>query len=321
MATDNTLFNGAETTNFETVAAGNWLATIFSRKVLEFFKNVSVVEGITNTDFIGEIKDFGDAVNIIKEPVIASQAYTRGLTLVDDELDDNELTLVIDQANAFSFVVDDLEQKLSHINWIEKATSSATYTLRDAFDAEVLTFMAAGAQAANIINDVAFANGLDIGFGTGEQNPLDLLSQMARILDENNVPEESRYVVTSPKFLEALVKAGSDLLSTDFNDGSTSLKNGLVMAAPLRGFAIHKTNNFATYTSTGTVKTGNEILVAGHISAVATVNSISKMENVRLESSFGERVKGLLVYARGIVRPESLVIARITQYSGVDVGV
>lgn len=320
MATDNSLFNGAGTTNFETVAAGNWLATIFSRKVLDFFKNVSVVEGITNNDFIGEIMAFGDSVEIIKEPVIATQTYTRGLTLVDDELDDNNLVLQIDQANAFSFKIDDLEAKLSHVNWKDIATQSATYALRDKFDHDVLQFMADDTNVT-ALNDKEYANGKDIGFGAGEQNPLDLLSEMARTLDEANVPEEGRWIVASPKFLEALVKAGSDLLSTDFNDGATSLKNGLVMAAPLRGFRIHKTNNFPTYTTLTTIKTGNEVLVAGHMSAVATASSITNVETTRLEASFGERIKGLHVYARGMVRPESIVLARITAYGGVDVGV
>lgn len=319
MAINNTLFNGVGTTNFETTNTGDWLATIFSRKVLEFFKNASVVEGITNNDFLGEIAAFGDAVEIIKEPVITVASYTRGLATVDQELLDNNIVLQIDQANYFAFKIDDLETKLAHVNWKELATSSGAYALRDKFDLEVLQFMADG--ASTFLNDVVFANGKDIGFGTGETNPLDLLSEMARTLDEKNVPEEGRYIVASPKFLEALVKAGSDLLSSDFNDGAASLKNGLVMAAPLRGFRIHKTNNFPTYTSTTTVKTGNEMLVAGHISAVATASAITNVETIRLEGSFGDKVRGLHVYARGIVRSESLVVARITQYSGVDVGV
>jgi hypothetical protein len=63
------------------------------------------------------------------------------------------------------------------------------------------------------------------------------------------------------------------------------------------------------------------MLVAGHMSAVATASAITNVETVRLEGSFGDKVRGLHVYARGIVRAESLVVARITQYSGVDVGV
>lgn len=318
MATDNTLFNGVGTTNFETGNTGNWLATIFSRKVLEFFKNASVVEGITNNDFLGEIAAYGDSVEIIKEPVLTVAAYTRGLSTVSQEIKDDNLVLQIDQANYFAFDVDDIENKLAHVNWIELATASATYKLRDAYDAEVLQFTAD--SAGTYLNDTEYANGYDVGFGASEQNPLDLLSRMARSLDEANVPEEGRYIVASPKFLEALVKAGSDLLSTDYNDGATSLKNGLVMAAPLRGFRIYKTNNFPVYTTLTTVKTGNEMLVAGHMSAVATASAITEVETIRLESSFGDRVRGLHVYARGVVRPESLVVARITAYSGVDVG-
>ncbi|MEE8598083.1 MAG: hypothetical protein V3S69_00925 [Dehalococcoidales bacterium] len=319
MATDNTLFNGVGTTNFESTNTGDWLATIFSRKVLDFFKNASVVEGVTNNEYLGEIAAYGDAVEIIKEPVITVASYTRNLATVDTELLDNNLVLQIDQANYFAFKIDDLETKLAHVNWKEMATTSGAYALRDKFDHDVLQFMADG--AGTYLNDVAYANGKDVGFGAGETNPLDLLSEMARTLDEANVPEEGRYIVASPKFLEAIVKAGSDLLSTDYNDGATSLKNGLVMAAPLRGFRIHKTNNFPTYTTTGTVKTGNEMLVAGHMSAVATASAITNVETIRLEGSFGDKVRGLHVYARGVVRSESLVVARITAYAGVDVGV
>jgi len=318
MATDNTLFNGVGTTNFETTNTGDWLATIFSRKVLDFFRNVSVVEGITNNDFLGEIAAFGDAVEIIKEPVITVSSYTRGLAIVSEELLDNNLVLQIDQANYFAFEIDDIENKLAHVNWKELATGSGAYALRDKFDHDVLQFMADAVLAGNQINDQTTAAGLDVGFGAGESNPLDMLSQLARILDVNNVPEEGRYVVASPKFLEALVKAGSDLLSTDFNDGATSLKNGLVMAAPLRGFRIHKTNNFPTYTSTGgTPVVGAEILVAGHMSAVATASSITNVETIRLEGSFGDKVRGLHVYARGIVRTESLTRAHITAYGSI----
>lgn len=316
---DNSLFRGVGTANFEALDAGNWLATIFSRKVLEFFKNVSVVEGITNNEHYGEIAAYGDAVEIIKEPVINVQRYTRHLATTTQALTDDKLVLQIDQSNYFDFEIDDLETKLAHVNWKEMATQSGAYSLRDAFDSEVLQFMAD--SSGTYLNDVAYANGMDVGFGAGETNPLDLLSEMARNLDEANVPEEGRYIVASPKFLEALVKAGSDLLSTDFNDGATSLKNGLVMAAPLRGFRIHKTNNFPIYTTTGTVKTGNEMLVAGHMTAVATASAITSVETIRLEGSFGDKVRGLHVYARGIVRPESLVVARITAYAGVDVGV
>lgn len=45
---------------------GNFSPTIYSQKVLKFFRKESVVEAITNTDYWGELNAFGDTVNIIK---------------------------------------------------------------------------------------------------------------------------------------------------------------------------------------------------------------------------------------------------------------
>jgi len=39
---------------------GNFSPTIFSQKVLKFFRRESVVEDITNSDYFGEIANFGD---------------------------------------------------------------------------------------------------------------------------------------------------------------------------------------------------------------------------------------------------------------------
>jgi len=57
---------------------GNFSPVIYSQKVQKFFRTASVVEAITNTDYAGEIENFGDTVNIIKEPTVSVQAYTRG---------------------------------------------------------------------------------------------------------------------------------------------------------------------------------------------------------------------------------------------------
>ncbi len=308
-------FAGAGTTNFGGAGGGtgNWLATIYSQKALKFFRTASVVEGITNNDYLGEISAFGDTVKVIKEPTITVNSYTRGATLTPQPLTDNELQLTIDQANEFSFQVDDLEAKLAHVNWKELATSSGAYSLKNSFDQEVLTYMSTQHLAANEVNDQTTANILTIGYGAGEQNPLDLVSQMGRLLDEQEVPEEGRWLVVSPKFLEALVKAGADILNTDFNGQGNSLKNGLAMPHPLRGFRVHKTNNAPTYDSTGgTPVIGADILMAGHMSAVATASAITNTESFRSQTTFADVVRGLHVYARSVVRPESLTVAHIT---------
>ena len=62
-----------------------------------------MVEAITNTDYYGEISEFGDTVFIIKEPVITVAPYARGSLVLPQALADDSLSLTVDQANYMSF--------------------------------------------------------------------------------------------------------------------------------------------------------------------------------------------------------------------------
>ena len=118
--------------------SGNFVPVIYSQKVLKFFRRASVAEAITNTDYAGEIENFGDTVNIIKEPTITVNAYQRGSTVNTEALADDQIQLVVDQGNYFAFKVDDIEERHSHLNFEALATSSGAYTLKKAYDYNVL---------------------------------------------------------------------------------------------------------------------------------------------------------------------------------------
>ena len=126
-----------------------FLPSVYSKKVLNFFRKASVVEAITNTDYAGEISSFGDSVKIIKEPVISVSDYTRGSDTTATKLTDQELTLVVDSAKAFKFIVDDIETNMSHVNFKEVASSSAAYALKDSYDAAILAVMFAGLSTSS----------------------------------------------------------------------------------------------------------------------------------------------------------------------------
>jgi hypothetical protein len=311
--------------NFANSVAGQtnsfFMPEIFSKKVLNFFRKASVAEAITNTDYAGEIAAFGDSVKIIKEPVITVDQYERGQDITATKLTDQELTLIIDKANAFKFIVDDIETNMSHVNFKEVATSSAAYSLRDAFDQGVIIDMFAGVSASSpnhilgsdSATDLAAGTfdgtgNLDIGFASGEHDPIDVLSRMARLLDDSNVPEEGRWFLADPQFYEVLVQSSSKLLSVDFNAGQGSIRNGLVSSGKLRGFDMYKTNNIAA-TSSAAGK-----ILAGHISSTCTAQTITSTEVIRDPSSFGDIVRGLHVYGAKVLRPDALVSA----FYGID---
>ena len=298
-----------------------FLPAVYSKKVLNFFRKSSVAEAITNTDYAGEISAYGDSVRIIKEPVITVYQYERGQDTTQTKLTDQEVNLVVDTANAFKFIVDDIETSMSHVNFKEVASSSAAYALRDAFDEGVIAKMFAGVSASSPNHILGSDNAtdlaagtfdgtgnLDIGYDSGEHDPIDVLSHMARLLDEQNVPEEGRWFLANPEFYEQLVKSSSKLISVDFNAGQGSIRNGLVSSGKLRGFDMYKTNNIAATTNAA----GK--CIAGHMSAVCTAQTIINTEVIRDPSSFGDIVRGLHVYGAKVLRPEALVSA----FYGID---
>ena len=299
-----------------------FLPSIYSRKVLNFFRKSSVVEAITNTDYAGEISAYGDSVKIIKEPVITVEDYTRNTDTTQTKLTDQEINLVVDSAKAFKFIVDDIESKMSHVNFKEVATSSAAYALRDSFDSAVLASMFSGVSSSSpdhILGADAVAatqtmgqhqggsNSIDLtgSDGTGT-DPLDVMAFMAKLLDEQNVPEEGRWFVAPPAWYEQLSQSGSKLMSVDFNAGQGSIRNGLVSSGKLRGFDMYKSNNIAS-TSNAAGK-----CLGGHISSTATAQTIISTETLRDPTSFGDIVRGLHVYGSKVLRPEALVSAFFT---------
>jgi hypothetical protein len=310
----------ASDANFSSGVSGQtnsfFLPSVFSKKVLNFFRKAAVVEAITNTDYAGEISAFGDSVKIIKEPVISVSDYTRNTDTTETRLTDQEISLVVDSAKAFKFIVDDIETNMSHVNFKEVASSSAAYALKDSYDAAVLATMFSGVSSSSpdhvIGSDSATAdatmthatNSVDLlgSDGTGV-DAIDLMARMARLLDDQSVPEEGRWFVAPPSFYEELAQSGSKLLSVDFNAGQGSIRNGLVSSGKLRGFDMYKSNNIAS-TSNATGK-----IMAGHISSTATANTILSTEVLRDPTSFGDIVRGLHVYGAKVLRPEALVSA------------
>ena len=298
-----------------------FLPSVYSKKVLNFFRKASVVEAITNTDYAGELTAFGDSVKIVTEPSITVYQYERGADVTQTKLTDAETTLVVDTANAFKFKVDDIEANMSHVNWREVASSSAAYALKDAFDEGVIAVMFAGVSSSSPNHILGSDNAtdlaagtydgtgnLDIGFAASEHDPLDVLSRMARLLDEQSIPEEGRWFLAGPDFYEVLASTSSKLLSVDYNAGQGSIRNGLVSSGKLRGFNMYKTNNIAS-TSNAAGK-----CIAGHMSACATAQTITSTEVIRDPDSFGDIVRGLHVYGAKVLRDDALVSA----FYGID---
>jgi hypothetical protein len=300
-------FQGGSTTNFLTSVSGQtngfFIPEIYSKKVQIALRKAAVAEAVCNTDYMGEISSFGDTVNIIKEPQIAVADYTRGLAVVSTALSDQELVLTIDQAKSFSFKIDDLEKRFSHVNFQAIAADNAAYALRDAMDTNILAAISAGvtANTGTSLGMGTTAAPIDIGFATGEIDPLNQMALAAKNLDDANAPEDGRWFVAAPEWYNQLSNSASKLLSVDFNAGQGSIRNGLVASGLLRGFQMYKSNNLPTNTVASATRP--EALF-GHMSSTAAASAMNKVETVRDTGTFSDIVRGLMVWGRKVLRPE-----------------
>jgi hypothetical protein len=148
---------------------------------------------------------------------------------------------------------------------------------------------------------------------TATASPLMVISRMGRLLDQQNVDTQGRWLVIDPVFIELLKDEDSRLLNSDF--GGAGLQNGLVINN-LHGFTVYTSNNLPSV-GTGPATTGSAnqnsnfgVIVAGHSSAVATAEQINKTETYRDPDSFADIVRGMHLYGRKILRPEAIVTAK-----------
>ena len=286
---------------YDNLPSGNWLPSIYSQKVLKYFRRSSVVEGITNTDYAGEIENYGDTVRIIKEPTISVSSYTKGSQTNLQNLADDQTTLVVDTANYFAFKVDDIEERQSHVNWESLATSSGAYALKRKYDRDVLE---------TISTTSGINSGTAVTANTGDLAH-SVIAESARLLDDQEVPEENRWFVAPPIFYEQLGAAGSKVMDMSVMGGSgeSPLRNGLVSEVTIAGMKLYKStalNRSGTDIITISGTSNAYFCMGGHMSAAATASHIAKTEVVRDPDSFSDVVRGLHVYGSKVLRAEAI---------------
>jgi hypothetical protein len=151
------------------------------------------------------------------------------------------------------------------------------------------------------------------GIPTTSVSPVALIARVGRLLDQQFVDTQGRWLVVDPVFIEMLKDEDSRMLNGLF--GGEGLQNGLIINN-LHGFRVYVSNNLPKIgTGPGTVNASAQssnfgVLVAGHDSAIATAQQITKTETYRDPDSFADIVRGMHLYGRKILRPEGIVTAK-----------
>ena len=223
----------------------------------------------------------------------------------------NEKVISVDGLLLNSFFVNNLDEAMSHFDVRSIYAKEAGIELGTQWDKNVLQQALLGARSAALVSG---GNGgtvlTNASYGTSGATLGSGLFDAAEQLDENNVPENDRYMYVRPAQYYLMAET-TDLINRDWG-GSGTYSEGEVMK--VAGIHILKTNNLPiTNLVQGTITTHdvNASTTKGIVmskSAVATV----KLLNLAVETEYAIINQGWWIVAKyamghGFIRPEACV--------------
>jgi hypothetical protein len=291
--------------------SGNFIPEIWSGKLIENFYDATVLAAISNTDYEGEIRQYGDTVNIRTTPEITIRSYVKGQTLTVENPDKPKLQLVIDKGEYFACVEDDIDKVQSDINLMDTWSKDASERMKIKIDQRVLTDMLVDIAATNK-GATAGEQSASFNLGTtgapltvtkdgasSTTSVIDLLVDMGTVLDEANAPEADRFVVIPAK-MAGLIKKSELKDASLTGDSQSIVRNGRL--GMVDRFTIYVSHNLF-------VSSGKYNIIAGHKMGFTFASQMTNMETIRSESTFGNIIRGLQVYGYKVVKPEALATA------------
>ena len=271
----------------------NFIPEVFSKLLQAKFYSKSVLPEISNTDYEGEISGQGDKIVVRTVPAVTINDYAG--TITTQELTTAKVEMLIDKAKYYSFKVDDVLAAQADINMLEGASSDASEGMRIAVETDVLAAAVTGATTIGSQTTITASN------------ILANILVLAKTLDELNIPEEGRFIVLSPEFISMLKQ--SELRQAYLTGDATSpLRNGLV--GMVDRFKVFQSN--MVYTPGSGSDSGYTHVLAGHPKAISFASQFTNTETVRMESTFGDQVRGLKVYGSKVITPDALCVGKWT---------
>ena len=268
-------------------AAGeqHFIPEVFSKKLQAKFYSQTVLSEVTTNEYEGEISGLGNKINIRAVPAVTVADYTGSLSYAD--VTSSTIELDINKAKSYAFKVDDILRRQADIDFMNEAAADAAQNMKIAIETDVFANVGSGSSLTDVNSSEA---------GTNAGNILGHILTAGRTLDENNIPETERFMIIDPA-TAAIIK-NSDLKQAYLTgDAESPLRNGNI--GMIDRFNVYVTNNL-------TVASGVTSGFFGHPKAVAYASQMTNTETVRLESSFGDGVRGLAVYGYKVVVPTAI---------------
>ena len=269
------------------MALFNFISSVWSESLLSQMGKKYIAVANCNREFEGDIKNCGDRVKICGVGDINVFDYTRNadFELETQELSDSVKTLVIDQAKAFNFQIDDIDRAQSNPKLMDAAVKNAAAALANTADQYVFSLCA---KAGVNIKETATVD-----------NIISLIIDAQTKLLENNVCDPADIVIeVSPAVGALILKNKINVANTD-----TALETGCI--GTVAGCKVFISNNIV-------VSGDIHKCIARSKRAIAFAEQLSEMDAYRPEKRFADAVKGLHLYGAEVIYPSEMVRLDLT---------
>lgn len=276
--------------NTNNVARG-FIPELWDASVYRTLEDNLVLKKICKAPIKAPIKQYGDTVYFtgLADPSITN--YTG--TLNAEALLDDQIAMLIDKTKTFCFKVEDVDKLMANVDLQGSQTERAAYALKDAVEKDAFRYIPDFANAGAAITKTVTS-----------ANVLSTVSEMARQLYENNVPDSNMFMVIPPWVMLKLKIMG---VSFSINEGING-KGGMQWTKDL-GFDTYVTN---TVYNSGTQATPVSVCFAGSYQAIGFADKQLVTRTLPLTGSRATQVDGGLVYGYKVIKPKELVKATLT---------
>ena len=291
--------------------SGTFIPEIWSSKLVEKYYDSTVLSQISNTDYEGEIRNQGDKVKIRTVPTLEIHDYQIGQTLTNQRPESPIIELLIDKGFYWSAIIDDVVERQQDIDQMNLWAEDAAEQMKIKLDTRVLGSIVPDIDPMNMGRTAGrISQGIDLGavgdpVSITRSNILDTILYLGQVLDEQNVSETGRFILL-PYWATTLLKL-SDIKDASLSgDGTSPLRNGRV--GMIDRFTVYNSNLLPRYQDGSDVTTH---IIAGTQAGLTFATQLTKTESLRAESTFGNIMRGLMVYGSKVVKPEALAAAYI----------
>lgn len=272
------------------LASHAFIPVKFSKKVVAILDNVVSLMDCVNTEWEDEILNSGDIVRIRQYGSITTNSYTVDGTVTNQTITESAQSLVIDQQQYFSFKIDDVDVKQTDLDIFDGYEERAAISVRDTVETFLNTQITAGASAANTLG--ATTAGSVIGLNA--DNVYDVVVDLYERLETSKVfgtTSQMPWLNVSPK-IKAVMKK-STLLTHPTDMGDKLLRNGSI--GEFGGFDVKVNTVMSMTAATG----GNDdyfTMLGGVNMGYTFAMQLAKVEDIRLETTFADDMRGLFLY-------------------------